>query len=179
MFEKLHDRMGRRGIGEWAGRRFWESRQFYSAYIALFVAISNWITIQYRLLLENIPVLNNLFSNLWVFLIVATVVFTIISILGGHYIHRKRQFRIEQAVATEENPYLYRAAPGKEKDLMIPVTIMQLDAIEAILKSNNIMTEEKKRQIDSFRQELIKLSEGLSMSQLTKTKTTDTNRLTA
>jgi hypothetical protein len=181
MFKKLRARMGHRGIGEWAGRRFWESRQFYSAYIALFVAISNWITIQYRLLLENIPILNNLFSNLWVFLIVATVVFTIISILGGHYIHRKRQFRIEQAVATEENPYLYRAAPGKEKDLMIPVTIMQLDAIEAILESNNIMTEEKKKQIDSYRQELIKLSEGLSMGHLTKTAatTTDTSKLTA
>ena len=177
MFKKLYPDVGRRGLGEWAGRRFWESRQFYSAYIALFVAISNWITIQYRLLLENIPVLNSLFSNLWIFLIVATVIFTIVSILGGHYIHRKRQFRIEQAVATEENPYLYRAAPGKEKDLMIPVTIMQLDAIEAILKSNNIMTEERKKQIDSYRQELVKLAEGLPMGHFTKT--TDTNRLTA
>ena len=177
MFKKLYPHMGRRGLGEWAGRRFWESRQFYSAYIALFVAISNWITIQYRLLLENIPAFNSLFSNLWVFLIVATVVFTIVSILGGHYIHRKRQFRIEQAVATEENPYLYMAAPGKEKDLMIPVTIMQLEAIEAILKSSNIMTEEKKKQIDDYRQELTKLSEGLPMSLLKKTR--DTNSVTA
>jgi hypothetical protein len=72
---------------------------------------------------------------------------------------------------------LYRAAPGKEKDLMIPVTIMQLEAIEAILKSNNIMTEEKKKQIDAYRQELTKLSEGLSMSLIKKT--TDTNNLTA
>jgi hypothetical protein len=176
MFKKLYGRIRRRGAGQWAGRRFWESRQFYSSYIALFVAISNWITIQYRLLLENIPVLNALFSNIWIFLIVATVIFTILSILGGHYIHRKRQFKIEQAVATEENPYLYRAIPGKEKDLMIPITIMQLDAIEAILKSNNIMTEEKKKQIDSFRQELVKLSEGLSMGHFTKT---DTKSLTA
>ncbi|HKG86772.1 MAG TPA: hypothetical protein VKA95_00490, partial [Nitrososphaeraceae archaeon] len=75
----------------WTGRRFWESRQFYSAYIGLFVAITNWITIQYKLLLENVPVLNVLFSNIWVFMIAATIVFTIISILGGHYIHRKRQ----------------------------------------------------------------------------------------
>src|SRR5919205_2814094 len=144
-------------LAEWIGRRFWESRQFYSAYIALFIAISNWITIQYRLLLENIPIFNTLFSQLWVFLIVATIVFTVISILGGHYIHRKRQYRIEQAIATEENPYLYRAAPGKEKDLMIPVTIMQLDAIEAILKSNNIMTEDRKKQIDTYKQEPVKL----------------------
>jgi hypothetical protein len=166
-----------RTIGEWTGRRFWESRQFYSAYIALFIAVSNWITIQYRLLLENIPVFNALFSQLWVFLIVATVVFTIVSILGGHYIHRKRQFRLEQAVATEENPYLYRSAPGKERDLMIPMTILHLEAIEAILTSNNSMTEEKKKQIEVFKQDLIKLSKGLSIGDFTKTdtKTVTTN----
>jgi hypothetical protein len=152
-----------RGIGDWAGRRFWESRQFYSAYIALFIAVSNWITIQYRLLLENIPVFNALFSQLWIFLIVATIVFTVISILGGHYIHRKRQFRLEQAVAIEENPYLYKSAPGKERDLMIPMAIMQLEAIEAILKSNNILTEEKKNQVDSFREQLTRLSQGLTL----------------
>jgi hypothetical protein len=93
-------------IGQWAGRRFWESRQFYSAYIALFVAITNWITIQYTLLLENIPVLKLLFSNIWIFLIVAAVIFTIVSVLGGHYIHRRRQFRLENALAVEANPYL-------------------------------------------------------------------------
>ena len=56
-----------------------------------------------------------------VFLIVAVIIFSIISVLGGHYIHRKRQFRIEQELATEENPYLYRAMPGKERDLMVPI----------------------------------------------------------
>src|SRR5688572_1079544 len=137
----MHANQG--GIGEWVGRRFWESRQFYSAYIALFISISNWITIQYTLLLENVPVFNLLFSNIVVFLVVAAIVFSVLSILGGHYIHRKRQFRIEQAVATEENPYLYRAAPGKERDLMIPIAIMQIDAMEAILKSNGMLTEDK------------------------------------
>lgn len=157
-------------LGEWTGRRFWESRQFYSAYIALFIAVSNWITIQYTLLLENIPIFNTLFSQLWVFLIVATIVFTVISILGGHYIHRKRQFRLEQAVAIEENPYLFRSAPGKERDLMIPMGILQLEAIEAILNSNNSLTEEKKKQIEAFRQDLIRLSRGLSIGDFRKSE---------
>src|SRR5919109_1509950 len=148
---------------QWIGRRFWESRQFYSAYIALFIAISNWITIQYRLLLENIPVFNTLFSNILIFLVVATIIFTVVSILGGHYIHRKRQFRLEQAVAIEANPYLYKAVPGKERELMVPIAIMQLEVMEAILKSNNILTEEKKKQIDSFREQLMRLSQGLTL----------------
>jgi hypothetical protein len=175
MFENLfgsRDGRARRAlrIGEWTGRRFWESRQFYSAYIALFIAVSNWITIQYTLLLENIPIFNTLFSQLWVFLIVATIVFTVISILGGHYIHRKRQFRLEQAVAIEENPYLFRSAPGKERDLMIPMGILQLEAIEAILNSNNSLTEEKKKQIEAFKQDLIRLSKGMSIGDFRKSE---------
>jgi hypothetical protein len=150
----------------WTGRRFWESRQFYSAYIALFVAITNWITIQYRLLLENVPILNVIFSNIWVFMIAATIVFTIVSILGGHYIHRKRQFRLEQALTIEENPYLYKAAPGKERDLAIPMGILQLDALEELLRLNNALTEEKKKQFETYRQVLMKLKDGQSLRRM-------------
>ncbi len=150
-------------IAQWSGRRFWESRQFYASYIALFIAITNWITIQYKLLLEHIPFLNILFSNIWVFMVVAGVVFSLLSILGGHYVHRKRQFRLEQAVATEENPYLYKAIPGKERDLMIPVYILELEMFEELLASHNALTEEKKKQLEIFRQSLRKLKEGHTM----------------
>ena len=142
------------------GKRFWEYRQFYSAYIALFIAISNWITIQYRLVLENAPTLSGIFSNLWVFLIVAVFIFSVISVLGGHYIHRKRQFRIEQELATEENPYLYRAMPGKERDLMIPIAILQLETLEDLLRQNSALTDEKKKQFQNFKDELLKLAQG-------------------
>jgi hypothetical protein len=153
-------------MGEWFGRRFWESRQFYSSYIALFIAISNWITIQYRLLLEHVPFLNYLFSNIVVFMIVATIVFSILSVLGGHYIHRKRQFRLEQAVAIEENPYLYKAAPGKERDLMLPITILQMDTLEELLRTNGTLTEEKKKQFNAYRRNLVRLMEGQNIGAL-------------
>jgi hypothetical protein len=154
------------GIGTWFGKRFWEYRQFYSAYIALFIAISNWITIQYRLVLENIPFLNSIFSNIVTFLIVAVVLFSVISVLGGHYIHRKRQFRIEQELATEENPYLYRAAPGKERDLMVPIYILQLETLEDLLRQNNGLTDEKKRQFESFKADLVKLAQGRAIGKI-------------
>ena len=154
------------GIGTWFGKRFWEYRQFYSAYIALFVAISNWITIQYRLVLENAPILGSVFNNLWTFLIVAVIIFSVISVLGGHFIHRKRQFRIEQELATEENPYLYRAMPGKERDLMIPITILQMETLEDLLRQNNALTDEKKRQFQNFKDELLKLAQGRPMGKI-------------
>jgi hypothetical protein len=154
------------GIGTWFGKRFWEFRQFYAAYIALFIAISNWVTIQYRLVLENVPILSSVFSNIGTFLIVAVVLFSIISVLGGHYIHRKRQFRIEQELATEENPYLYRAAPGKERDLMVPIYILQLETLEDLLRQNNGLTDEKKRQFESFKADLVKLAQGRAIGKI-------------
>jgi hypothetical protein len=89
-------------------------------------------------------------------------------VLGGHYIHRKRQFRIEQELATEENPYLYRAAPGKERDLMVPIYILQLDALEDLLRQNNALTEDKKRQFQKFKIDLLKLAEGRPIGKIPK-----------
>jgi hypothetical protein len=154
------------GIGTWFGKRFWEYRQFYSAYIALFISISNWITSQYRLVFENAPILGSVFDNLWTFVIAAVIIFSVISVLGGHYIHRKRQFRIEQELATEENPYLYRAMPGKERDLMVPIMILQLETLEDLLRQNNALTDEKKRQFQNFKDELLKLAQGRPMGKM-------------
>ena len=156
------------GIGTWFGKRFWEYRQFYSAYIALFIAISNWITIQYRLVFENIPILSSLFSNIGTFLIVAVVFFSVVSVLGGHYIHRKRQFRIEQELATEENPYLYRSPKGKERDLYVHMNILELETLEDLLRHNNALTDEKKRQFERFKADLVKLAEGRPIGKIPK-----------
>jgi hypothetical protein len=99
-------------------------------------------------------------------MIVATIIFSIISVLGGHYIHRKRQFRLEQAVTIEENPYLYKASPGKEKDLMLPITLLNLNTLEELLRTNGSLTEEKKREFNSYRQSLMRLMEGQTIGRL-------------
>jgi hypothetical protein len=59
---------------------------------------------------------------------------------------------------------------------MIPLAILQLEAIETILKSNNILTEEKKEQVDSFREQLNRLSQGLTLGGF---KNKDVNSVTA
>jgi hypothetical protein len=66
-------------------------------------------------------------------------------------------------LAVEENPYLYKAAPGKEKDLMIPVVLLQLDALEELLRSNNALSDDKKKQFEGYRQSLTNLTRGHSI----------------
>ena len=86
--------------------------------------------------------------------------------LGGHYIHRKRQFRIEQELATEENPYLYRSPKGKERDLYVPINILELETLEDLLRHNNALTDEKKRQFENLKADLVKLAQGRSIGKI-------------
>ena len=73
-------------------------------------------------------------------------------------LYRKRQFTIEQQLATEENPYSYRVMARKERDLMAPITILQLETLEDLLGQNNALTD-KKRQFQNFKDELVKLAQ--------------------
>ncbi|MGI9011854.1 MAG: hypothetical protein ACR2F1_11800, partial [Nitrososphaeraceae archaeon] len=54
----------------------------------------------------------------------------------------------------------YKSAPGKERDLMVPIYILQLETLEDLLRQNNALTDEKKRQFQTFKEELTKLAEG-------------------
>ena len=50
--------------------------------------------------------------------------------------------------------------PGKERDLMVPIMILQLETLEDLLRQNNALTDEKKRQFQSYKDELLKLAQG-------------------
>jgi hypothetical protein len=61
----------------------------YSPCISLFIFISTWIPIQYNLVLENATMLNLVYNNLWIFLIAAVIIFSLISVLGGDFFIEK------------------------------------------------------------------------------------------
>jgi hypothetical protein len=46
--------------------------------------------------------------------------------------------------------------------------ILQLDALEELLRSNNALTEEKKKQFETYRQVLMKLKDGQSLRRMSK-----------
>ena len=52
--------------------------------------------------------------------------------------------------------------PGKEKELLISLYTLQLEALEQLLSSNNGLTDERKKQFDKYREGLIKLKHGHS-----------------
>jgi len=56
--------------------------------------------------------------------------------------------------------------PGKERDLMVPITILTLETLEDLLRQNNALTDEKKRQFQNFKGELEKLGKGMPIGKL-------------
>lgn len=86
----------------WARRRWLDFRQGHTIYLAFLMTFANFITIQYALLVDRIPTLNSVFSNLWIFAAVFVAAYFPISILVGYW-HRKSQWKIEQDALFNEN----------------------------------------------------------------------------
>jgi uncharacterized membrane protein len=66
------------------------------------MTFANFVTIQYALLIDEVPVLNSIFSDLWLFAAVFVAAYIPISIIVGYW-HRKSQLKIEQEAIFNEN----------------------------------------------------------------------------
>ena len=86
----------------WARRRWLDFRQGHAVYLAFLMTFANFITIQYALLIREVPALESMFSNLWIFAVIFIVAYIPVAIIVGYW-HRKSQWKIEQEAAFREN----------------------------------------------------------------------------
>ena len=89
----------------WIKRRWFDFRQGHSLYLIFILTFSNFVLIFHRLLIERVPALEQIFSDLWVFIVVFVLAYLPIAILVGAW-HRKRQMKIDQEFQIRENPML-------------------------------------------------------------------------
>ena len=66
------------------------------------MTFANFVTIQYGLLIDQVPFLKNLFGSIWLFAIIYVSAYVPIAIVIGYW-HRKTQWRVEQQVLFKEN----------------------------------------------------------------------------
>ena len=89
----------------WFRRRWYDFRQGHGMYLVFAMSFVNFVLIFYRLLIEQIDFLGELFSNLWIFLIIFLGVYIPAAILIGNW-HRKTQMRIEHEQSIKQNPLM-------------------------------------------------------------------------
>ena len=89
----------------WIRRRWWEFRQGHSTYLIFLLTFMNFVLIAYRLLIERIPFIQELFPQLWIFVLTFVLGYIPLSIIIGNW-HRRTQLRVETTINVLENPLL-------------------------------------------------------------------------
>lgn len=98
------------------------------------MTFANFVTIQYALLIDRVPALNSIFSNLWFFAAAFIAAYLPIAVILGYW-HRKSQWKIEQEAIFNENVVQAR------------LWLFMLELIEG-----NVTDEEKKEMRNTLRQ---------------------------
>jgi uncharacterized membrane protein YraQ (UPF0718 family) len=112
----------------------------------------NFITIQYALLVDRIPSLNSIFSNLWLFAATFVAFYVPVAILIGYW-HRKSQWKTEQEALFNENVVGAR---------------MWLFMLELI---DGKVTEEEKKEMRSLLHKIVKKGEIDQQSEIGESET--------
>jgi len=71
------------------------------------MAFANFVLIFYRLLIERVEILGEIFPNLWLFIFVFMMIYIPVALLIGYW-HRKTQMRVEAEQVMRQNPMMAR-----------------------------------------------------------------------
>ena len=84
-------------------RRAWlDFRNGHGIYLVFIMTFANFITIQYKLLIEQSGYLETLFNNIWLFAATFIIIYVPVAI-GLGYWHRKSQWKVEAEAMFREN----------------------------------------------------------------------------
>ena len=84
-------------------RRWWEFRAGHSVYLIFVLTFINFILISYRLLIEKIPIFQELIPNLSMFVLLFLAFYIPAAIIIGFW-HRKTQLKVETTLTMQQNP---------------------------------------------------------------------------
>ncbi len=87
---------------DWFRRRWLDFRNGHSIYLVFAMTFANFITIQYKLLIDTVPYLSGIFNSIWSFAILFILLYVPLSIILGYW-HRKSQWKVEQDALFREN----------------------------------------------------------------------------
>jgi hypothetical protein len=91
----------------WFRRRWYDFRQGHGMYLVFAMSFVNFVLIFYRLLIEQIDFLGDIFSHLWVFVLIFLAAYIPLAILIGNW-HRKTQMKIEHEQSMKQSPLMAR-----------------------------------------------------------------------
>lgn len=102
-----------------------------------------------------------LFPHLSNFVAIGAIVLIPICIYGGLFHYKKTgAYAADAAVATEQNPYIYRVVPGKEAEVYTPLWAFTARALARLLEREENISPEEKKQIEEALRKAQRLMTG-------------------
>jgi len=142
-------------------RAWFYFRQGYNLYLAFLIGFASNIIVLFRLGVEPNKTLLDIFPSLGIFTAVGLLVAIPVGILAGLYhMRRTAAFAADAAVQTESNPYMYKAIPGKEREVFIPIWILTLRALSKVLDQQKTITTEDREEMEHILNKANALLEG-------------------
>jgi len=86
----------------WISRRWFDFRLGHSVYLIFALSFGNFVLIFYRLFIEQVPALNEIFSSLWIFVLVFILAYIPIAVIVGVW-HRKNQLKVDVEQTIRQN----------------------------------------------------------------------------
>ncbi len=153
-------------------RAWYYFRTGYAIYISFLVGLTGNIIVIYSLGIKPViasgtepgslgSVFQFLFPHLVNFAAIAVLVSVPLCVYIG-ILHMKRTgaYEADASVATEEHPYAYKAVPGKEQEVFVPLMMLTARSVAGLLEQQNRLTPELKRQFDDAIEKAKMLIEG-------------------
>jgi len=82
----------------------------------------------------GVPIIHDIFPRLYIFGIVGLLIVGPISIYAGLYhIKRTGAYSAEASVLTESNPNVYKAIPGKEPEVFLPLMVLTAKGLAKVM----------------------------------------------
>src|SRR5467141_625064 len=145
-------------------RSWYYFRIGYGTYVAFPLGFASTMIVIYALAVVSVPVIHNIFPHLYVFGIVGILIIVPISIYAGLYhIKRTGAYSAEASVLTESNPYVYRAIPGKEREVFLPLMVLTAKGLAKVMEQQHALTLEEQREVGIVLCKANTLLEGASV----------------
>ncbi len=76
---------------------------------------------------------------------------------------RTGAYSAEASVLTESNPYMYKAIPGKEREVIIPLMVLTARGLAKVMEQQQSITLEEKREFQAVLDKANSLLDGASV----------------
>lgn len=148
-------------LAEIVFRSWYYFRLGYSTYMSFLVAFFTFVSTTYYLAVTKVPLLQEIFTRFYSFVIVAILVIVPAGVLFG-WLHMKRTlaFPTEATIGVEANPYNYILYPGKETDLYAPAWLLVIRSLRKIAEKENLLSPQEKSEFKNLTATIEKLLKG-------------------